>query len=275
VTASAESHYLDLLKRALTRALFDEVLVPIALEPGTFKKRLFRPVEILLGRRRIVLARTIAMEGAFDKSPPRQIRTAETLIGPVGLENLQVLIEDIIRMKTPGDFIEAGVWRGGASIFMRGVLAAYDEPTRCVWVADSFAGLPGRGTTRYPEDDTDFDWASETWLAIPVDEVRRTFERYGLLDDRVRFLRGWFHETLPNAPIERLALIRLDGDMYGSTTDALKALYPKLSVGGYVVIDDYQLPKCRLAVDTFRRQHGIEDDLVPVDRAIVYWQRTA
>ncbi len=215
------------------------------------------------------------MQGAFAKSPPRQIRTADTLIGPAGLDNLQFLIEDVLRSDTPGDLIEAGVWRGGASIFMRGVLAAHGDPTRVVWVADSFAGLPSRGTTRWREDDTDIDWARLTWLAIPLDEVRGAFERYGLLDDRVRFLPGWFHETLPQAPIDRLALMRLDGDMYGSTMDALENLYPRLSVGGYVVIDDYQIAGCRSAVDTFRERNAIDDELIQVDRAIVYWQCSA
>jgi O-methyltransferase len=274
VDAPSSSLYLDLLKRSLTRGLFDEVLVPLALEEPTLKKSLLVPFEKLLRRRRIVVARAISMRGAFEKSPPRQIRTAETLIGPVGLDNLQQLIEDILRSDTPGDFIETGVWRGGAVIFMRGVLAAHGDETRTVWAADSFAGLPKRGATRYPQDDADFDWAHETWLAVSLDDVKSNFERYSLLDDRVRFLAGWFHETLADAPIDRLALMRLDGDMYGSTMDALELLYPKLSVGGYVIVDDYQLPSCRAAVNTFREVHGIDDELVPVDRAIVYWQRT-
>ena len=163
--------YLDLLKRSLTRAVFDEVLVPLRLEEPTRKKRLLRPIERLLEHRRIVLTRSISMEGAFAKSPPRQIRTADTLIGPEGLENLQVLIEDILRRDTPGDLIETGVWRGGASIFMRGVLAAHGDPARVVWVADSFAGLPSRGTTPWREDDADIDWAQLAWLA---DSARRS-----------------------------------------------------------------------------------------------------
>lgn len=267
--------YLELLRRSLTRETFDHVLVPLALENPTWKKRLIAPLVQLLARRRIVLARAISMEGAFAKSPPREIRTADTLIGPVGLESLQHLIEDVLRTNTPGDLIETGVWRGGSIIFMRGVLEAHGDESRVVWAADSFAGLPARGTTRHEQDLDDVDWAQETWLRVSVDEVKGRAERYGLLDNRIRFLVGWFHETLPEAPIERLALMRLDGDMYGSTMDALEALYPKLSVGGYVIIDDYQIANCRAAVDTFRQRQSIVDPLVPVDRAIVYWQRTA
>ena len=116
-------------------------------------------------------------------------------------------------------------------------------------------------------------WADLDWLGVPLEEVKRTFERYGLLDEQVQFLVGWFAKTLPQAPIDELALIRLDGDMYGSTMDALSALHPRLSFGGYVIVDDYWLPGCRAAVDDYRREHGITDKIRPVDRAIAYWRR--
>ena len=275
MTASVSTLYLDLLKKSLTRSIYEEdVLIPLAPARSSFKHTLFAPFEALLGRRRLVLARVTPKADVFEESPPSPNHTAETLIGPVGLENLQQLIEEILRTDTPGDLIETGAWRGGAVIFMRGVLEAYGDETRSVWVADSFAGLPRREDTRYPEDEADIEWAEKGWLTASLDEVKGNFERYGLLDDRVRFLPGWFHETLPDAPIDRLALMRLDGDMYGSTMDALRSLYPKLSKGGYVVVDDYWLANCRAAVDEFRQNHDIKDAIVPVDRAIVYWQRT-
>ena len=214
------------------------------------------------------------MDAVLEESPPRQVRTAETLVGPVGLSNLQELIDDVLESDVPGDLIETGTWRGGAAIFMRGVLEARGDESRMVWVADSFAGLPANDATTHPQDRDDTDWQSQRWFAVPLETVKGNFRRYGLLDDRVGFLQGWFHETLPSAPFEKLALIRLDGDMYGSTMDALTHLYPKLSVGGYVIVDDYWLPKCRAAVDDFRTRTGIEDQLVTVDRAIVYWRRT-
>ncbi len=272
---SLESRYLELLSKALTRSLFDEVVIPLERDTSSLARRLFRPVERLLAGRGIVLARVVSMEEALRESPPEPVRTAETLIGPRGLDNLRQLIEEVVHSRVPGDLIEAGAWRGGAAIFMRGVLEAHRDTDRVVWVADSFAGLPKRGTTAYPQDEEDTDWSTLTWFAVSLDTVKRNFERYGLLDDGVRFLPGWFHETLPDAPFEELALIRVDGDMYGSTMDALTLLYPRLSVGGYVVIDDYWLPNCRAAVTDFRRDQGIDDEIVPVDRAIVYWRRTA
>jgi len=76
-------------------------------------------------------------------------------------------------------------------------------------------------------------------LAVPLEEVQALFRRYDLLDAQVRFLKGWFKDTLAGAPIERLALLRLDGDLYESTMDALVPLYDKVSPGGFVIVDDY------------------------------------
>ncbi|MCX6702924.1 MAG: macrocin O-methyltransferase, partial [Candidatus Wolfebacteria bacterium] len=93
------------------------------------------------------------------------------------------------------------------------------------------------------------------------------------LDDRVVFLRGWFKDTLPNAPIKKLAVLRLDGDMYGSTMDALENLYHKLSPGGYCIIDDYSLKNCGRAVDNFREKNKISSPLVWIDYDGVYWRK--
>src|SRR5262249_21656782 len=152
-------------------------------------------------------------------------------------------------------------------------LKAYGDESRTVWVADSFEGLP-RPDGRFSQDRGDHHWRLKAVLGVPLEEVRQNFARYGLLDDRVRFLAGWFKDTLPTAPIERLALMRLDGDMYSSTMDALVNLYPKLAPGGYAVIDDYgALPKCRQAVTDFRDQHGIADKIVTIDWTGVYWRK--
>ena len=103
--------------------------------------------------------------------------------------------------------------------------------------------------------------------------MRRNFERYGLLDDQVRFLEGWFRDTLPRAPIEKLAVMRLDGDLYESTMDGLTNLYDRLSPGGYVIVDDYSIPACRLAVEDFRRARGLTEEIVQIDWTGVFWRR--
>jgi O-methyltransferase len=198
---------------------------------------------------------------------------AQTMIGWKRLENIQACLEDIIEQEIPGDLIETGIWRGGALIFMRAVLKANGISDRRVWGADSFRGLPRPDVVRYPADAGDMTYTYQE-LAVSLDEVRANFEKYGLLDEQVRFLQGWFHETLPSAPIEELSLIRLDGDMYESTYVALESLYPKLSRGGYLIVDDYgAVPACRRAVQDFRHSFDISEEIIPIDWTGIYWRR--
>jgi O-methyltransferase len=128
------------------------------------------------------------------------------------LQNLQDCIVDVLQKGVDGDLMEAG-WRGGATIFMRGVLKAFGDQERTVWVADSFAGLPPPNSSLYPNEGATFHLSNNA-LGVSLEEVKVNIARYGLLDDRVRFLKGWFKDTLPNVPITRLALMRLDGDIY-------------------------------------------------------------
>lgn len=198
-----------------------------------------------------------------------------TMIGQLRLDNLQRLGEDVIERGTPGDFIEAGAWRGGATIFMRAILKAHGARDRKVWVADSFEGLPPPDPAKFPAD-AGSKFHELDFLAVSVDNVKRNFERYDLLDDQVRFLKGWFKDTLPDAPIEKLAILRIDADMYQSTTEALQYLYPKLSPGGWVIVDDYGcIPQCAKAVEDYRREQGIPGAVEKIDWCGVFWQKPA
>jgi len=198
---------------------------------------------------------------------------AHTMVGIPRLDNIRQCVEEVLAAGIPGDLIETGVWRGGASIFMRGILKAHGVKDRVVWVADSFAGLPPADFAKYPQESSaQFERHAE--LAIPLDEVQRNFGRYGLLDDQTRFLKGWFRDTLPSAPIGSLALMRLDGDMYESTMDALMHLYPKLSRGGFVIIDDYNVvPACNAAVEDFRKAQGIAGEIFLIPACGAYWRK--
>ena len=167
--------------------------------------------------------------------------------------------------------IETGVRRGGACIFMRGVLAAHDVTDRTVWVADSFEGLP-KPSSDYPDyvEDGMPLWGVSA-LAVSQEEVEANFAKYGLLDEQVRFLKGWFKDMLPSAPIDQLAVLRLDGDLYESTIQALEALYGKVSAGGYVVVDDYRTVEgCHDVINDFRRDHGVTAPVTDIDYASVY-----
>lgn len=198
---------------------------------------------------------------------------APSMIGEARMDNIRFCIEQVLTDGTPGDLIETGVWRGGATIFMRAVLKAHQVGNRRVWVADSFEGLPAPNVAKYPHD-RGMNLEDYKELAVSLEDVKANFSRYGLLDDQVMFLKGWFRDSLPDAPIKSLAVMRLDGDLYESTMDALVNLYGRLSPGGFVIIDDYQVPACRQAVHDFRNREDIADPIVPIDWAGVYWRRS-
>lgn len=272
--ARAAELYLTLLKGTLTRTAFPEPYRSL-LPTSPTRRRLVAAVQAVLGRAGVEVVR----RGTYDPAKREVGRDwpaeAETMIGMKRLDNLEHCITTALADGVPGDLIETGVWRGGATIFMRAVLEVYGVRDRTVWVADSFAGLPAPDPARYPAD-ARLDLSAIGRLAIGVETVRANFARYGLLDDQVQFLPGWFKDTLPSAPIERLAVMRLDGDLYESTIDALESLYPKLSVGGFVIVDDYLvIEACRRAVHDYRKRHGIDDEIVPVDGDAVFWRRSA
>ncbi len=213
---------------------------------------------------------TVARETGLDWP-----RSAETMIGLKRLDNLHECIKAVIRDRVPGDLLEAGVWRGGATIFMRAALLAYKEPDRRVWAADSFEGLPAADAGKYPADGGRSWTKANAILAVSLEDVKANFARYGLLDDRVVFLKGWFKDTLPQSPVERLAILRVDADLYESTTEALSFLYKRVSPGGYVIVDDYGgIAACKKAVDDFRAANGIKEPIEKIDLTGVYWRRS-
>jgi O-methyltransferase len=254
--SEARQLYLDLMKRCLTNLIYaDTELTPVNLQG----KRLYGWIVKLFESRGILLRRRRHVDLETRKQGRDWSLTAHSMVGLHRLDNIQACAETVLRDGIPGDFIETGVWRGGSTIFMRALLRVHGVTDRTVWVADSFAGLPPPDEKKYPAD-TGSKFHEYEILAVSLDQVQRNFAAYGLLDDQVRFLQGWFRDTLPTAPIERLALLRLDGDMYESTMDALTALYPKLSPGGFCIIDDYHaVPACAKAVEDYRNRHGITE----------------
>jgi O-methyltransferase len=265
---TATDRYLDLLIGCLTRDLFlDQEWWDADLRDWPGGRDAVIPVLRERGWRVVRRGDPVARAEGRDWPP-----TAETMIGTARLDNvlrccLQALADDV-----PGDLIETGVWRGGTTILMRGVLEALGDTGRTVWVADSFEGLPVPDGDRYPADEG-LDWSDVGVLKVDADAVRANFARYGLLDDRVRLLEGWFSDTLPDAPIEQLAVLRLDGDLYESTMDALVALEPKVSPGGFVIVDDYGgWEPCRAAVDEYRARNGITAPIHTVDWTGVWWR---
>lgn len=268
--------YLSLLKRTLTRYELegDWRYVSVARPmPSSLRKRMtYRGAKALRAAGYEVVRRErIDPQTRLEGQDWPQ--NAETMIGLARLNQLHAAVEDVIANDVPGDLIETGAWRGGACILMRGVLAARGVTDRTVWVADSFEGLPKPSAeySEYIEDGMAF-WGVQE-LVVSQEEVEANFAKYGLLDGQVRFLKGWFRDTLPRAPIDHLAVLRLDGDLYESTIETLVALYDKVSPGGYVIIDDYRTVKgCQDAVNDFRRDRLISEPMIGIDYAAVYWR---
>src|SRR5215217_2762674 len=175
-----------------------------------------------------------------------------TLLPKAQLDLVETCVLDVAEREVPGDFIEAGIWRGGVIILMQALIRAHGLKGRRVFAADSFAGIPKN--VRALNDPVDL-W-KDRWVA-PEDEVRRNIERFGLLDRNVVFVPGFFVDTLKGLARERFALIRLESDSYDSVETSLDYLYPLISTGGIVIIDDWHLPGCRMAVLNYREQFGI------------------
>ena len=193
-----------------------------------------------------------------------------SMIGARRMDQLQWSLETLLREDVKGDLLEAGVWRGGAGMLMKAILRARDDNSRTVWLADSFQGLPR------PMTEADGpDWSTLDYFAVTADQVRANFDWFGLWDERVRLLPGWFSESLPTAPIEKLALLRLDADLYHSTMDVLTHLYPRVSDRGFVIVDDYgTLPACRRAVEDFLSARGESPQIIDIDGSGVYWRKS-
>jgi 2-polyprenyl-3-methyl-5-hydroxy-6-metoxy-1,4-benzoquinol methylase len=202
-------------------------------------------------------------------------KNAFSMIGTARMRNFRTCLERAILSNVPGDIVETGVWRGGASILARAVLAAYGVTDRKVILADSFEGLPPPDKEHYPADaDSNFHEFPE--LAVSLEQVRNNFEKFGLLDDQVVFLKGWFKDTMPHVPAQQIAVLRLDGDMYESTIDPLTHLFDRVSVGGWVIVDDYEwVPACKAAVDDFLSGRGLKPEIQQIDGVGVFFQKSA
>lgn len=265
-----EDRYLELLKRVLTRYGMDPY-EPLPEPEGALKKWAYSIADRALAARGQQIVRDPPWIWKNREEGRGWPANAETMVGLKRLDNIQFCVTDVIRQKVPGDLIECGAWRGGACIFMRAVLAAYGVKDRTVWVSDSFEGLPPPKEDKYPE--------AHIWqggeMAVSLEEVQNNFKKYGLLDDQVKFLKGFFIDTLPKAPIERLAVLRVDGDLYESVKQTLDYMYPKVSPGGYILLDDYgeHLPPARKAVDDYRKAHGITEPITRVDWSGAFWQK--
>lgn len=270
----ARERYLWLLKRSLCNLLYVELELQVSF--------LLKGADGLTGHELQRYLRDIAerepdryrayLAAKQEGTGPR--RFMHTMIGLFRLHNIERCAERVFEDRIPGDFLEAGICRGGAAIFMRALQRAHEESGRRLWAVDSFRGVPPSVKEVDRSYGLEMDESHLPWLACDLATVRSNFARYDMLDANVEFLPGWLEETLPAAPIGPLALVHLDVDLYSATSDCLDLLYDKVSPGGFVMIDDYGLLACcRDAVDAFRARRRIEEPIQWVDGSGIFWRK--
>lgn len=274
MTNTIAPEYIGLLKRVLTASIYDESAWRLVEGPRMTERgivaNLKRAVIRILKKRGIRIVREVKFSQEKRDRGLDWPMFGFTMVGTKRLENLQNCVDRILSGNIPGDFVETGVWRGGSCIFVKALFNHYGVD-RLVWCCDSFEGMPEpRGKDLQTSDG---DYRGISYLAASQEQVVENFERFGLLDEKVKFIKGWFNQSLPEAPIDKIAILRLDGDHYSSTTDALKALYHKVSPGGFIIIDDYKTWEgCRLAVSDFRSEHRITNPIEDIDGSAVFWR---
>ena len=268
------NRYLSLLKRALVNMLYPELEMQI--------EHLERGAEGLSGTALQRYQRDIAERrpDAYSELMVRKrqgsgmSRFGHTMVGLLRLTNIERCAEQVIADGVEGDFLEAGVCKGGAAIFMRALQLAHGAAERRTWLADSFAGVPPSDAPADAAYGLHLEERRRPWLACSEGAVRENFRRYDLLDSNVHFLPGWLADTLPSAPTGPIAILRIDVDLYSSTAQCLDLLYDRVPPGGFVIVDDYgYLPCCRDAVDEFRRRRRVDEPIRRVDGSAIYWRK--
>lgn len=235
--------YLDLLESALTGLLCgDATLNPLTLKADS-------EVRVIEGGRATVAGSIVTLEE---------------------LRCLRVLADRVIVEGIPGDMLDAGGWRRGACIYLRGVLAARDIRDRRIWALDLFEALPSPDSEG--SGDANGSDRKVNGTAVTLEQAQARFHRYGLFDSQVNFLEGFGRDILPSALIEQLSLLCLGGETYSLTLESLEALYPRVAAGGCVLLTGFA-EEGRKALREYRLREGIEDELHEVDGAAVYWRK--
>ena len=270
-TDEVRDRYLDLLKRFIIRYEFDEEIVEYRELRVTSKyRRILKLLTKLLPKDIFVLEmgkkRSIS-ERLEGKDWPV---TAESMIGLKRMNQLHEALRSVEREDIPGDIVETGVWRGGALIFAASFLEIHGIEKRKIYGCDSFEGLP-EPSSSYPVDFGDSHY-KYSYLSVSIDQVKKNLEKYNIDMNLVTLVKGWFSDTLHEIETEEIAILRLDGDMYSSTIEALDALFHKVVPGGYVIIDDFSLKGANQAVIDFLERNNLKVKIERIDDASAYFR---
>jgi O-methyltransferase len=275
--------YLDLLKDILINNIYGRFEYIELLHNTSSRKRALGRILLFIIRAFKLLRRDEAVAGypLISKPFDYDLRQrgydwpayAYTMVGRKRLDHLQDCLDTIKKEDISGDLVETGVWRGGVCIFMAGYLKVYGITNRTIWALDSFEGLPRPKPEEFPADKNDMHYKHKE-LQVSLESVRQNFQIFGLLNEKVKFVKGFFSDTAPKVPVHNIAILRLDGDMYESTMVVLKSLYSKVARGGFVIVDDYALKNCKMAIDDFMRENEINEQVSLVDQYSAFWRKT-
>lgn len=216
----------------------------------------------------------------FPDALPWQLKIMEsvqavTMTSPERIFALITAVVYVCENDIPGDFVECGVWKGGSSAAIAKTLVHLQATDRTLWMYDTFDGMSeptaadvdflGQ-TADQLLDQQDIAESTSVWCRSPLDEVKSTMQATGFPQEQIRFVQGRVEETLPQDSPSRVALLRLDTDWYESTKCELEILFPNMSSGGVLIIDDYgHWQGCRKAVDEYFADHHISMLLNRID----------
>lgn len=192
----------------------------------------------------------------------------------------------VVTNRIPGDIVECGVWKGGSMMAVARTLLELGDRARELHLFDTFAGmtaptgedvaLTGESAADLMDASTDREDAESVWCRAPLDVVQQAMASVGYDRSRIHYIEGRVEDTIPAAAPERIALLRLDTDWYESTRHEMIHLFPRLCVGGVLILDDYgHWLGARRAVDEYLREHNVPLFLQKIDytgRYAVKWR---
>jgi hypothetical protein len=212
----------------------------------------------------------------FDRTDVELIRAVApfTMTSPERVVALRQATEYVVRHDIPGDIVECGVWRGGSMMAVALTLLRLQAKPRRLHLFDTYEGMPP--PTAWDRSFQDESAASLlaasdpprslVWGIARLDEVKEAMRSTGYDEGNIAFIPGRVEQTLPDAAPNEIALLRLDTDWYESTYHELVCLYPRLSVGGVLIIDDYgHWQGARRAVDHYLEKYGVKILLNRID----------
>jgi hypothetical protein len=212
----------------------------------------------------------------FDEATRKLIRYVQpyTMTSMERLFSLRRSVEYIVGADIPGDIVECGVWKGGSMMAVARTLMELGDVSRELYLFDTFDGMPApTAADKQHSGEAAIDLlrqsdreTSHVWAFSPLDEVKRAMQDTGYAKDKIIFIKGRVEETIPlNAPAQ-IAILRLETDWYESTYHELVHLYPRLSIGGVLIIDDYgHWQGARRAVDEYFSQQKVRPLLNRID----------